>query len=197
MRKTIQLEMSFLPDSLAGHPLIDFESLDALFVDLDDTIVDYRNSCIVGLSQIKKIIPELASVELGTLELEFRKILRDNLPKLFDGLMTVNQERMMRIGEILRRHGGPAGEEDVRECDRLFTEGFWSMRSLIDGAGRILEICHNFNIPVVVITNGNLEMQLRTLNMLHLERYIHTLLTPTDSSSLKGLSLQPTGLPTM
>lgn len=177
--------MSYSPNSMTGLPLLDFNRLDALFVDLDDTIVDYRNPCIAGLAQAKRLSPEISRIDLATLEQEFRELLRENLPRLFDGELTVDSERILRMEGLLKMHGNPAEPGTVRECDSQFMDGFWSARSLMDGALEILENCSEIGLPVVVITNGNLEMQNRTLEMLGLEKYIHSMLTPGKSSQMK------------
>ena len=45
--------MSYLDEYITSAQLVDFQSLDAVFVDLDDTIVDYRNCSIYGLGNVK------------------------------------------------------------------------------------------------------------------------------------------------
>lgn len=177
--------MLYSTDGVINNVVVNFENLDAVFLDLDDTLVDYRNSCIVGLARVKSLVPCLSRVDVGTLEKEFREILRDNLPALFDGKMTVEQERTMRMSEILKRHGVPTEPETVSRCDSEFFDGFWNTRSVMDGADSILQRCRDLGIPVVIITNGNNEMQKRTIDMLDLNQYIDHLLTPETSMELK------------
>lgn len=177
--------MSYLEGKVSGMPLVDFQSLDAVFVDLDDTLVDYRNCSIYGLGQVKRMVPEFSGVDLGTLEMRFRELLRDNLPDLFDGRLSAEQERELRMGELLREYGAAHDTEWARKCHEAFADGFWNTRSLMDGAGEMLEMWHSMGLPVVVITNGNLEMQEKTLSMLGIQGKVHTLLTPGDSNELK------------
>ena len=177
--------MSYFPNNLEKLPIIDLEKLDAVFLDLDDTIVDYRNSCIVGLAQVRKVVPALSSVDVGTMEQEFREILRDNLPRLFDGELTVEEERKSRMNEILSRHQVDVSQETLERCDNAFLDGFWNARSVMDGADSILELFRSIDLPVVIITNGNFEMQKRTLEMLDLDKNVHSLLAPTNSLEMK------------
>lgn len=177
--------MSYLEGKITGMPLVDFQSLDAVFVDLDDTIVDYRNCSIYGLGQVKRMVPELSGVDLGTLELRFRELLRDNLPGLFDRKLTAEEERELRMGKLLQAYGAKVDPEFIGKCHDAFAEGFWTTRSLMDGAAEMLEMWHEIGLPVVVITNGNLEMQEKTLSMLGIKKHVHTLLTPGNSNELK------------
>ena len=177
--------MPYFSNGLERPSVIDFEKLDAVFLDLDDTIVDYSNSCIVGLARVRSLVPELARVDVGTMEQEFRDILRENLPALFDGKITVDEERILRMSEILKSHGAPLNDEFVSKCDQTFMEGFWNARSVMDGTDFILQLCDKLEIPVAIITNGNADMQRRTLEMLGLSDYIDHLLTPTTSRELK------------
>lgn len=177
--------MSYTDGSAMNGVYLDPGRLDAIFLDLDDTIVDYRNSCIAGLSRVREVVPELVDVELDDLELDFREILRKNLPDLFDGKLTVDQERVLRITEILMRHNVKTDQQIVERCDSAFMEGFWDARALMEGAIELLERCHSTGIPVVIITNGNPAMQMRTLKMLDIDSYIDHLLTPETSMELK------------
>ena len=177
--------MSYLDEYVTSAQLVDFQSLYAVFVDLDDTIVDYRNCSIYGLGNVKRMVPELSKVDLGALETRFRELLRDHLPDLLDGKYSAEEEREMRMGKLLQAYGVKADEELSRKCYEAFAEGFWSTRSLMDGAYEMLEIWKELALPVVIITNGNLEMQEKTLELLGLQDRIHSLLTPTNSNELK------------
>lgn len=177
--------MSSLEENANRFPPIDFQSLDAVFVDLDDTIVDYRNCSIYGLGQVKRMVPELSRVDLGTLETKFRELLRDHLPNLFDRKYSADEERELRMAKLLQAYGVNVDRELPRKCNEAFAEGFWITRSLMDGAFEMLEMWNEMGLPVVIITNGNLEMQEKTLEMLGIQSMIHTLLTPANSNELK------------
>ena len=159
--------------------------LDAVFVDLDDTIVDYRYPCIVGLAQVRRAVPTLSRVDVGTMENDFREILRSDLPGLLDGETTEEEERINRLMKIIRKHGGYISPRKAVQLDRLYMDGFWNTRSVMEGAIELLQACETNGIPVVVITNGNDEIQKTTLDKLNLKGYIRLLLTPTSSEEMK------------
>lgn len=177
--------MQYSPSELTNRAVIDFKNLDAVFLDLDDTIVEYRNSCIAGLSQLSKHVPGLSSTDIDALEQEFREILRANLPALMDGVYSIDGERRLRLETILSRHGIAVNPDLLELCDHEFQEGFWNSRNLLEGAEGILQACRDEGIPIAVITNGDYGMQKRTLKMLSLDRYVDYLITPGSSSELK------------
>ncbi len=173
-----------LKTSSAEYPTL-ISELDAVFVDLDDTIVDYRYPCIVGLAQVRKAVPVLHKVDVGTLDREFREILRSDFPALLDGEMTEEEGRINRFMKIVRKHGGYIRLKKAAQLDKLFMDGFWNTRSVMEGAIELLHMCETIGIPVVAITNGNDRIQKTTLDKLNLRRYIKLLLTPVNSEEMK------------
>jgi len=166
-------------------PGFDFKTLDALFVDLDDTLVDYRIPCRLGLQEIAKLVPGIRKVGIDTLEADFHGILRDNLPKIFDNEITVEKERLLRLDAVLRRYGKRAEKFELSFYDELFQHVFWSNRRPSTGAIEFLELCESVGIPVVAISNGNREIQERTLIETGIGDYIDTMLIPSNSGELK------------
>ena len=170
---------------LANADQVDFNNLDAVLIDLDDTLVEYRASCIAGLANVCKIMPDLAGVDLASLEHDFRLILRDNLPSLLDGRLTLEQERKLRIKTLLSRHGMEVDGELLEEVDRDFQEGFLNSRNVIEGAQEILELCRERGIKVAVVTNGEENMQRGVLKEFSLDVYVDYLVAPASSSEIK------------
>lgn len=177
--------MTFVTGNVHGLPLVDFENIEAVLADFDDTLVDYKNPCRVGLEMVKKSIPEISDVDISVMETDYREVLRDNLPALFDGKITVEDEISMRMQEILRRRGKHAKDDEIKEYVDTFHEGFWKTRMLMDGAAEFLELCKSHDLPVVVVTNGNIEMQKRSAEMLGINGLIVRILTPASSSEMK------------
>lgn len=164
---------------------VDFTSIDAVFIDLDDTLVEYRESCIAGLANVCRAMPDLASIDLAVLEHDFRLILRDNLPSLLDRKLTLGQERRLRIKTLLARHGMDVDGELLEKIDRDFREGFRSSRNVVEGAEDLLRFCRSRGIKVAVVTNGEQSMQEAVLKKFSLDSYVDYLVTPASSSEIK------------
>ncbi len=164
---------------------LDFSNIDAVLIDLDDTLIEYRESCIAGLANVSRAMPELADVDLASLEHDFRLILRDNLPYLLDRKLTLGQERRLRIKTLLSRHGMNVNDELLEKIDRDFQDGFINSRNVIEGAENLLKFCKVRGIKVAVVTNGEEGMQRAALKKFSLDSYVDYLVTPASSAEIK------------
>lgn len=177
--------MNFGHAAAMESPGIEFGELDAMFVDLDDTLVEYRNPCRLGLQELSQFVPGFRKAGLDAVEADFHGALRENLPKLFDNEITVNRERLTRLEGVLSRHGKKTERFELEFYDEVMQHVFWKNRKPVDSAFELLEMCKHEGIPVVVITNGNKEMQERTLNETGLGGLIDEMLVPENSGQLK------------
>lgn len=177
--------MIYQINSIKTDYYLDLKSLDAIFIDLDDTLVNYKTSCRAGLEALKNLIPELEPISVEVLEMDFREILSNNMPKIFDGEIEAEEERIMRLDSILKRQQKSADFKELRLYDSTFLEAFWRSRIPMEGAEEFLKMCKSLNLPIAVITNGNLEIQNRTITMLGFDKYIDALLTPEKASEMK------------
>lgn len=173
------------PNGLHNGKRVDFTKFDAVLIDLDDTLIEYRDSCIAGLANVCRIMPNLANIDLAALEHDFRLILRDNLPSLLDGGLTPGQERRLRIKTLLSNHGIDVDGQLLEKVDRDFQEGFRKSRNVIEGAEDILKFCRGRGIKVAVVTNGEQGMQRNALKKFSLDSYVDYLVTPASSSEIK------------
>ncbi len=173
------------PTRMFNGKYVDFTSIDAVLIDLDDTLVEYRASCIAGLANVCRIMPDLANIDLAVLEHDFRLILRDNLPSLLDRKLTLGQERKLRIKTLLARHGMDVDGELLEKIDGEFQTGFRSSRNVIEGAEDLLKYCRSMGIKVAVVTNGEESMQKAVLKKFSLDSYVDYLVTPASSTEIK------------
>lgn len=62
---------------------------------------------------------------------------------------------------------------------------FWKKRRFLHGAINLLRLCSDFGVPVAIITNGNPQIQFRTMIRLKLHDYVDVLLTPGNADEMK------------
>ena len=165
--------------------LLDIRMLDAIFFDMDDTIVSYRDAVLSGLSSVKVAVPDLHNAELAGMEKNFRGLLNQSLPRLFNNEISYREDTKNRLAEILRIEGKETTDEEIASYERLFWESFWENRKMLDGASKMLDFCRELEVPIAIITNGNPQMQIRTMNKLKLHNYVDLILIPRNADEMK------------
>ncbi|MHB1812618.1 MAG: HAD family hydrolase [Thermoplasmataceae archaeon] len=177
--------MLFTEETSKKPTVPDIKKLEALFVDMDDTIVSYRDAVLSGLDAVREAIPDLRNAGLDEMEKDFRELLNQSLPRLFNREISYKEDTKSRMDEVLRRRGKESTEEEILHYDSLFWKGFWKKRRLLYGASDILRLCSDFKVPVVIITNGNPQIQFRTMIRLKLHDYVDMILTPKNAEDMK------------
>ena len=177
--------MDFANDLTASEIIPNIRKLQALFVDMDDTLVNYREAVLAGLDSVRGRIPELQETGVEEMEKDFRELLTQSLPRLYNKEISFRDDGRMRLGEILQRHGWKSNGEEIIHYDNLFWSIFWKKRRLLHGAINVLRLCRDFEIPVAIITNGNPQIQFRTMIRLKLHDYVDIVLTPENIDEMK------------
>ena len=177
--------MLFTEDNSKKPCVPDIRNLEALFVDMDDTIVIYRDAVLSGLEAVREAIPEMHNVGLDEMDKDFRELLNQSLPRLFNREISYKDDTKSRMAEILRRRGKELTENEILLYDSLFWKSFWKKRRLLHGAYDVLKLCANFKVPVAIITNGNPQIQFRTMIRLKLHDYVDMILTPKNADDMK------------
>ena len=176
--------MAFANDH--GSEIIpNIRKLQALFVDMDDTLVNYKEAVLAGLDSVRQRIPELQETSAEEMEGDYRELLTQSLPSLYNKEISYRDDGRMRLSEILGRHGWKSDKEDIIPYDNLFWTIFWKNRRLLNGAINVLRLCSEYEIPIAIITNGNPQIQFRTMIRLKLHNYIDIVLTPANVNEMK------------
>ena len=177
--------MDFINEPPGNGIVPNIRELQALFIDMDDTLVNYREAVLAGLSSVMGEIPELHGTSVDEMEKDFRELLTKSMPRLFNREISYRDDGRMRMGEILRRHGYKPTEDEIVHYDNLFWSIFWKKRRFLHGAINLLRLCSDFGVPVAIITNGNPQIQFRTMIRLKLHDYVDVLLTPGNADEMK------------
>lgn len=177
--------MSFTKESPDSEIIPNIRELQALFIDMDDTLVSYREAVLAGLDSVREKIPGLHETGLEELEKDFRELLSQSLPRLFNKEISCKNDGRLRMNEILKRHGWNSTEDEVVHYDNLFWKVFWKKRRLLHNAINLLKLCSEYKVPVAIITNGNPQIQLKTLTRLKFHDYVDIVLTPMNADEMK------------
>ena len=157
--------------------------INAMFFDMDDTLVKYREPVLAGFESIREIVPELKETTAEEMEEQFRKLF--SFDPVFRKEISYKDDVNARIGEILSSHGRSVSDAELKHFGSVFWRAFWKKRRMVEGAIDLLQICKTKNIPVAIITNGNPQIQFRTMIRLKLHDFVDVILTPRNAEELK------------
>ena len=161
------------------------EELDVVFVDLDDTIVEYRTACKKAFREVTKLLPELGNEDVERLEIDYQLLRSENLPKLFYNVISPEEERKERLDMVLRTRDIHLEDSLLELMNKVFNDSFWKNRRASDGAVEFLEMCRVKSVPVTVITNGDREMQEKSLEVARLKTLVESVITPMRLEEMK------------
>ncbi len=167
-------------------PIPHISDIHAMFFDMDDTLVKYREAVRAGFKSIKNIVPELDNVTVEELEENFRRLF--NYEEIFKTGISYADDAKTRIIKVIGDYGS-YNKDNIMQFTTAFWQAFWEERRLIDGAGDVLKLCNRMKIPVAIISNGNLQMQFRTMARLKLYRYVDIMLAPRNAEEMKPNNL--------
>ncbi|MEM3191279.1 MAG: HAD-IA family hydrolase [Candidatus Parvarchaeota archaeon] len=164
---------------------IKLQNLEAVLIDLDETIFEFRLSSRDGLEQMKKGVESLSNIDAFTLEDQLWNLERKNLPFVLEGTMRPRDYRKERLRMLSMLHGYTPSENELETMESQYTKAFEKNMRLCPGALDFLRACRRYNVPVAIITNGDYQTQLRTVKKLHIEKMIDMLLTPANRREMK------------
>ncbi|MEM0139776.1 MAG: hypothetical protein QXZ44_04100 [Ferroplasma sp.] len=84
-----------------------------MFVNMEDTFVNYREAVLACLNTVRERIPELHETDVDEMESDFRELLTQSLPQLYNKEISCRGDGRIRLGEAVRRHGWKSDEEEI------------------------------------------------------------------------------------
>ncbi len=154
----------------------------AMFFDMDDTIVKYREPVMAGFNSIKESFPELENAVVDDMMKQFKELF--SYEAVLNRDVSYREDISIRLSKILNGLGMDADDEKLH-FSSVFWRAFWKKRRMVEGARDILHLCRKMKIPVAVITNGNPQIQFRTMIRLKLHDYVDVILTPRTIAEVK------------
>lgn len=177
--------MNFEDETSSSELVPNITDLHALFIDMDDTLVSYREPVRASLNAVRETISELNETDVEQLVKDFMELLSESMPHLINKEISYRDDVRVRMKKILDRHGHNTTEDEIVQLDKLYWKTFWKNRKLLPEAIDLLKLCNNLHIPVAIISNGNPEMQRKTMSRLKLHNYVNIVLTPGNVDEMK------------
>lgn len=148
--------------------------IQAVIVDLDDTLFDHQESARRGLS---RLVDELGGTLTPQVAAAWGSMAEQLTTRLRAGDIGRAEYRRLRIRHLLTRIERPAGADAVDDarCDRLyarFLEAYEEEWVGFADAVPTLRALHDLGLPVAILTNGPEERQQRKVRALGLDPWV-------------------------
>ena len=152
----------------------------AVFFDLDDTLVDHQHSFRSGLRALQGEYPRLQQVPFQTLEDTYAELLEKLHQQVLSGAWSLDEARFERFRQLLCHFGEDPSADEIAAVVRLQREVYVSTQRPVAGVVALLEHLCQRDIRIVVVTN-NLTVEQRTkLRQCHLEPLVDALVTSEE-----------------
>ena len=164
---------------------VDWTKVRLAMFDLDDTLFEYRLATMNGIIEMKSEIEEANSIDPIVFDLLLGYQLSEFLPRILTGEIPGEKERNMRIRMVLSKLGITKSDADIKRYENAFERGFWKHRKMIEGASELINYLEENGIEIALISNGNPDIQKRTLEDQGLGHLMDSLLLPESPEELK------------
>ena len=154
-----------------------------IILDLDDTLYEYQPANRAGMDQAALVLKnQLGLVEKDWLPLfhEARSEVKNRL-----GENASSHSRLLYFKTLLEKLGVGGHLDLALQMETQFWQSF--MRSMAPTYGSIefLELCRSLGIPVVIMTDLTLQVQIRKLINLNLLNLVHALISSEETGEDK------------
>jgi putative hydrolase of the HAD superfamily len=148
----------------------------AIFLDLDDTLLDDRRASQIAFTAlVSETLTRLPSQSTSELNENWREITKRHWQRYEFGEISFIEQRQLRFSEFL---GAQFSQTECDQAIQRYIAQYESAWQLFPGVIQFLE--RTANIPKVIITNGQREQQVRKVQATGLMGHISGVVTPED-----------------
>ena len=116
--------MNFEDETSSSELVPNITDLHALFIDMDDTLVSYREPVRASLNAVRETISELNETDVEQLVKDFMELLSESMPHLINKEISYRDDVRVRMKKILDRHGHNTTEAEIVQLDKLYWKTF-------------------------------------------------------------------------
>lgn len=152
-------------------------------LDLDNTLYSYPSSHRDGMAQVASVMQN----QLGLSREKWLPAFESARTQVKDRLgdTASSHSRLLYFKAMLEKLGVGSHLDLALQLESNYWQTFIRSMTLADGSLEFLELCRAKGIPVVIMTDLTLQVQLRKIIYLHLLTLIHAVVTSEETGADK------------
>jgi putative hydrolase of the HAD superfamily len=154
-----------------------------IVLDLDNTLYEYENAHKIANESLVKYLSNTLSLHedfvLSGLS-EARMSVKDRL-----GESASSHSRILYINEYLNQNQITTSADVIAIGENVYWNEFFGVATLREHAESFLQIANNFAVPIYLITDLTLQIQIEKLNHFGITQFIHRILSSEDAGGDK------------
>lgn len=152
--------------------------------DLDDTIYDYKQARLCGLSALQLACPQLSAVSLEDLEREHESLLAAFYPKVLDGSVSLIDSLTQRTRLLFEKFGISVTDQEAAGYHSLYQKAYEHCRQAVPGVKKLMEALKP-SYKIGVVTNGIYEIQIEKIEVCKVQDLIDFMILSEEVGSRK------------
>ncbi len=137
--------------------------LKAVLFDLDDTLFDNLHSSRCALAALQDDFACLREITLDALERQYSGLLDGYHDRVLRGELTLDQARLARFTDLLRRFDGGISPAQVERVGARYRQAYYASSRTVDGAVALLERLRAGGLRIALVTNHTVDEQMGKL----------------------------------
>ncbi|MFN4846184.1 MAG: HAD family hydrolase [Rhodoluna sp.] len=147
-------------------------------LDMDNTLYEYQHAHEAGMKQVADALFSRLGIRRGDWENHFNWS-RDDVKRRL-GNNASSHSRLLYFKSMLERLGVGGHFDLALQLENTYWQFFLRAMQPAPGAKEFLEVCRARGLPVVLITDLTLQIQLRKILQLNFLNYIHGVITSEE-----------------
>lgn len=141
----------------------------AVLFDLDDTIIDHKNSSQKGLEQLRERVSVFNMLPRHEFEEVYQTLLEHFHQYVLSGEYTIEQARYERFKALFKHVNYEATNHEIEEVKALYGATYRQEERLIPGIMDLIQAIRDKGLQIGVVTNNTSEQQYAKLQRHNLE----------------------------
>ncbi len=147
-------------------------------LDMDNTLYEYQHAHEAGMNQVADALFSRLGIRRGDWEEHFNWS-RDDVKRRL-GNNASSHSRLLYFKSMLERLGVGGHFDLALQLENTYWQFFLRAMQPAPGAKEFLEVCRANGLPVVLITDLTLQIQLRKILQLNLLNFIHSVIASEE-----------------